>query len=54
VSNTIDQTEGILIFQNDDDALLNWDDRTREVCGELLDHVELLLAPTAEAGRDGK
>ena len=40
----IDQTEGVLIFQNDDDALLSWDERVRDVCAELVETVELLQA----------
>ena len=41
---TIDQTESILIFENDDDALLSWDDRIREVCNELTATVEFITA----------
>lgn len=39
---TIDQTLSLLIFENDDDALLSWDDRIREVCTELTAAVEAL------------
>ena len=40
---TIDQTEGILSFVNDDtDALLSWDERIRDVCTSLTETVELI------------
>jgi COP9 signalosome complex subunit 4 len=39
---SIDQTEGLLIFGDDADALLSWDDRIKEVCGEVSDCVDAI------------
>jgi betaine-aldehyde dehydrogenase len=39
---TIDQTDGVLVFHNDDDALLSWDERIRGACGDLVELVEMV------------
>jgi len=39
---TIDQTDGTLIFLSDDDALLSWDARIRDVCTELVETVQIV------------
>ena len=37
---SIDQTEGLLLFGEDKDALRGWDDRIKDLCGEVADCVD--------------
>mmetsp|Transcript_992 Transcript_992/g.1093 ORF Transcript_992/g.1093 Transcript_992/m.1093 type:complete len:405 (+) Transcript_992:155-1369(+) len=39
---SIDQTEGLLQFSEDSDALRGWDERIKEVCGEVADCVDAI------------
>jgi COP9 signalosome complex subunit 4 len=41
---TIDQTESTLLFSEDSDALRGWDERIKEVCGEVADCVDKISA----------
>ena len=37
---SIDQTEGLLLFSTDCDALRSWDERIKDLCGEVSDCVD--------------
>jgi COP9 signalosome complex subunit 4 len=38
----IDQTEGLLQFMEDSDALRGWDERIKDLCGEVADCVDAI------------
>ena len=39
---SIDQTEGLLLFDEDKDALRGWDERIKELCGEVAECVDTI------------
>lgn len=39
---SIDQTEGLLLFNEDKDALRGWDERIKELCVEVSDCVDAI------------
>ena len=39
---SIDQTEGLLLFDEDRDTLRGWDERIKELCGEVAECVDTI------------